>query len=348
MSARVGRYESAGRELFDDGWGSIEEVVEEGGPRTHVQPEHPRKIISRNNSPDIGFDRSLNPYQGCEHGCIYCYARPSHAYNGLGAGLDFETRIFSKPSAPALLRKELSARNYRPDTLVIGGNTDPYQPVERMLGITRGVLEVLNEFGHPTGLITKGRGVLRDIDLLSSMAERNLARVAVSVTTLDPALSRRLEPRAASPAARLKVIEKLSDAGVPVVVMLAPVIPAVNDAEIESILTAVADAGARSAGYVLLRLPLEVAPLFDEWLEEHLPLRREHVLELVRQCRGGGVYQAQFGTRMRGTGAYADLIAQRFALAKRRNGFGPIEKLSREHFAVPPKAGDQMNLFGSP
>ncbi len=347
VSSRPGRYEPRAREAFDDGWGTLDEVRADGAPRTHVQPEHPRRIISRNDSPDLGFDRSLNPYQGCEHGCVYCYARPSHAYNGLGAGLDFETRIFSKPTAPALLRAELSAPGYAPETLVIGGNTDPYQPAERLLGITRGVLQVLDAFGHPTGLITKGRGILRDLDVLASMASRDLVRVAVSVTTLDPLLSRTLEPRAAPPEARLAVIRRLLEAGVPVIAMVAPVIPAVNDAEIESILAAVVDAGAQSAGYVLLRLPREVGPLMEEWLDAHLPLRRDHVLELVRQCRGGGLNQAEFGTRMRGTGPYAALIAKRVELARKRLGImASPAPLARHHFAVPPKPGDQLPLFG--
>jgi len=345
LSARVGRYESASYSAFDDGWGSIEDR-DEAAPKTRVTPEFPRRILSRNSSPDIPFDRSINPYQGCEHGCIYCYARPTHAYNGLGAGIDFETRIFSKPDAPALLRAELRARNYRPATVVIGGNTDPYQPAERTLRITRSVLEVLRDFNHPTGLITKGRGVVRDIDILAPMAEMNLARVAISVTTLDPDLSRRLEPRAAAPSARLRAIERLSEAGIPVLVMVAPIIPQVNDAEIEAIVQAVADAGARSAGYVFLRLPMEVGPLFEEWLGEHMALRKEHVMELVRQCRGGGQYQPEFGIRMRGTGPYATLIEKRFKLATRRAGLADsLPPLSTEHFAPPPRAGDQLALF---
>lgn len=345
LSTREGRFEARSCSAFDDGWGTLDDD-EPGRPRTHVQPEHPRRIVTRNQSPDVNFDRSINPYQGCEHGCIYCYARPSHAYHGLGAGLDFETRIFSKPTAPDLLRADLRRPGYVPDTIVVGANTDPYQPVERRLGITRGVLEVLDSFRHPVGIITKGAGIRRDLDVLSSLNERGLARVCISVTTLDPELSAKLEPRASAPSARLKTIERCAEAGIPVVAMLSPIIPGVNDAEIEALARSVADAGAAVATFILVRLPGEVSDLFGEWLDEHMPLRREHVLTLIRDCRDGKLNDARFGERMRGSGAYAELLRRRMDLARRRYGLDRrLQKLPTSHFRIPPRAGDQLALF---
>ena len=351
VSTRAGRFEPRQLESVDDGWGTLAEALADPlarrGPRTTITPEHPKTIIRSNDSPDVGFDRSINPYQGCEHGCIYCYARPTHTYLGLGAGLDFETKLFSKPDAASLLRRELSKPGYEPKTIVLGTNTDCYQPAERALRITRGLLEVLEETGHPIGVITKSRGVVRDGDVLARMAKRGLARVAVSVTTLDPALSRTLEPRAAPPSGRLDAIRALSEAGVPVMAMVAPIIPGVTDAEIEGILQAVAEAGARSAGRILLRLPQEVGGLFEEWLAEHRPLRARHVLDLVRQCRDGALSSSAFGTRMRGTGPYADLIHRRFEVAARRHGLdGPLPALDATQFRAPVLSGGQLRLFG--
>lgn len=292
-------------------------------PQTVVLPDTARTVISRNQSPDIYFDRSLNPYRGCEHGCIYCYARPTHAYLDLSPGLDFETKLFAKHDAPALLRRELARPGYTCAPLTIGANTDAYQPLERELRITRGVLEVLWECRHPVTVITKGSLVTRDVDLLAQLAAENLATVLISVTTLDPALKRTLEPRAASPAARLRAIRTLTDAGVPVVAMVAPVIPAVTDHELEAILEAAAAAGAVAASWQLVRLPLEVAPLFRDWLEAHLPLRKAHVMSVLGQLRGGRDNDPRFGHRMRGEGPFATLLAQRFTAAARRLGLHP-------------------------
>lgn len=326
------RFEAESRDAFDDGWDLPEDSAP---PRTTLTAEAARGALSFNDSPDLGFDRSLNPYRGCEHGCAYCFARPFHAYAGLSAGLDFETKLFWKPDMPDILARELSRPGYVPRTVVLGAATDPYQPVERRTGLTRRVLEVLERFGHPVSIVTKGAGVLRDADILARMARRNLVRVYVSVTTLDPALARALEPRAASPARRLATLRGLSGAGVPVAVLAAPMIPALNDHELERILEAARDAGAASAGYVILRLPHEVAPLMEEWLRHHRPGRAEHVLSLVRQARGGRLYDARFGQRQTGTGEYASLLRQRFALACRRLGLAPREghaKLTTAHF----------------
>jgi DNA repair photolyase len=311
--------------------------------QTEVIPEATRQIITTNDSPDVSFNRSINPYKGCEHGCIYCFARPTHAYLGLSPGLDFESKIFSKPQAPALLRNELGRRGYRCELIALGANTDPYQPVERDLGITRGILEVLAEHRHPVSIITKSHLVLRDLDLLREMARENLASVCVSITTLDPELARRMEPRAATPARRLEVVRDLSEAGVPVVVLAAPMIPGLNDPEMERILGAAAEAGARSAGYVLLRLPHEVKQLFEEWIREHYPTRADRVLHLVRECRGGELYDSSWGLRMSGTGEVATLLERRFTIACRKLGLTSRPSLDTTRFRVP--EGKQKSLF---
>lgn len=295
-------------------------------PATTVTTERARSIITRNHSPDVPFDQSLNPYRGCEHGCIYCFARPSHAYLDLSPGLEFETRLYAKANAAELLERELARPGYRCQPLVLGTNTDPYQPIERRHRITRQLLEVLWRHRHPVSLITKGNLILEDQELLARMAAENLVSVTVSLTSLDPTLKRSLEPRAASPAARLQVIEQLTAAGIPVGVLIAPVIPAVTDHELEALLQAAAGAGASSAGYVLLRLPREVAPLFREWLQTHLPLRAERVMSLLRQARGGQDYDSRYGHRMRGQGPYAELLAQRFRAACRRSGLDHRER----------------------
>lgn len=340
------RFERLRHEAVDDGWGTAEERLAEPGPATEVLIDRSRGIIARNDSPDIPFDRSINPYQGCEHGCVYCYARPSHAFWGLSPGLDFETRIVAKPDAAGLLRRELARPSYACAPISLGANTDPYQPVERRLRITRAVLEVLAETRHPVGIVTKSDLVLRDLDLLASMARDGLARVDISLTTLDRDLARRLEPRASAPHRRLAAMRTLAAAGVPVGVMAAPVIPALNDHEIEMVLGEAAAAGALGAGYVLLRLPLEVAELFTAWLHEHRPARAARVLSLLRQCRGGRLNDAAFGSRMQGGGPYARLIAQRFAQACRRFGLdrGRMTPQRTDLFR-PPRPDSQLSLF---
>jgi DNA repair photolyase len=310
------RFEATAREAFDDGWGTLTEDMP--ALRTTLTREASRSALSFNDSPDLGFDRSLNPYRGCEHGCVYCFARPSHAYLGLSPGLDFETRLLFKPDMPEILARELSRPGYVPRTVTLGANTDPYQPVERRLELTRRVLEVLERFGHPVSIVSKSAGVLRDLDILSRMAARRLVRVYMSVTTLDAKLARTMEPRASSPSRRLEAMRGLSQGGVPVAVLAAPMIPGINDAELERILDAAAQAGATTAGYVLLRLPLEVRQLFEEWLHRHHPDRAARVLALIRQTRGGQLYDARFGQRQTGTGDYAQMLAQRFAIALRR------------------------------
>lgn len=316
-------------------------------PLTELRPEHARSIITRNDSPDIVFCQSINPYRGCEHGCIYCYARPAHAYVDLSPGIDFETKIFFKPDAAALLRRELSKPGYACQAIAIGANTDGYQPAERELGITRAILEVLSEFRHPVAIITKSALIERDLDIIAPMAAANLVRVMISVTTLDDELKRRMEPRTASPARRLEVIARLAEAGVPVGVLAAPMIPALNDHELEAILEAAAARGAKRAGYIVLRLPHEVAPLFEEWLEQHYPLRKSHVMQLVRDMRQGRVNDPRFGTRMRGTGPLAKLMRQRFERACRQFGLnveaGP--DLDTTAFSAPTKPGAQLGLF---
>ena len=320
------RFRREGREAYDDGWaqptGDAEadpEPVPLGSQiKTTVAIQPARTIIARNASPDIPFNQSINPYQGCEHGCVYCYARPTHAFHDLSPGLDFETRLFAKPNAPALLRAELAKRGYVCDPIALGTNTDPYQPIEREWKVTRGILEVLREHEHPFTIVTKSALVERDLDLIAPMAAKNMARVYISITTLDKALARSLEPRAATPPRRLQAIKTLRDAGVPVGVLAAPVIPQLNDRDLEAILEAAAAQGARHAGWIMIRLPLEVAPLFRAWLDAHYPLRAEHVMSVLRQLRGGREYDARFGERMRGTGPFAELIEKRFALACRR------------------------------
>jgi len=312
-----------------------------------VTPERSKTIIARNNSPDVSFDRSINPYRGCEHGCIYCYARPSHAYVGLSPGLDFESRIFFKPDAGRLLASELSRKGYEPRAIHIGGNTDPYQPQEKRLRVTRGVLETLSRFAHPFSIITKSALILRDADLIGPMGSKGLARAAVSVTTLDRNLARAMEPRAATPEKRIAAIRGLAEAGCPVSVMFAPVIPGLNDHELEAVLERAAKAGAVSAGYVVLRLPLEIKDLFREWLEAARPERAARVMSLVRQMRHGKDYDMRWGERMKGDGPIAELIAIRFAAARRRYGLDRvIPPLDLAQFKAPSQAGDQLDLFG--
>lgn len=338
------RFESTAREAFDDGWGTLEAAFADLPPLpTTLTKDHAKSALAWNDSPDIGFDRAVNPYRGCEHGCVYCYARPSHAYLGLSPGLDFETRLLFKPDVAALLEKELRKPGYAPKPIALGSNTDPYQPVERTLKLTRGVLEVLDRFDHPVTIVTKSAGVLRDMDILAGMAKRNLVRVCLSITTLDPRLARIMEPRAASPERRLAAVRHLSENGIPAAVLAAPMIPGVNDAELETILERAAAAGASSAGYVLLRLPHEIKQLFEDWLIRHMPDRAARVLSLVRQTRGGALYDSRFSQRQKGTGAYADLLAQRFAIATRRLNLerrgGGVGALDCTRFQVPPAAG---------
>lgn len=338
-----GRFERDQRTSFDDGW----ELEEELAPlKTEVREESARRIITRNDSPDISFDRSINPYRGCEHGCIYCYARPTHCYLGHSAGLDFETKLYAKPDSAALLERELAARSYRPATIALGTNTDPYQPIERDRKLTRGILEVLERTGHPVGIVTKSALVVRDIDILQRMAARGLAKVALSVTTLDRRLARRMEPRASTPSRRLDALRQLSEAGIPTAVMVAPVVPALNDHEIETILSAAKAAGVREAGYVLLRLPLELKDLFREWLAAEFPDRAQRVLHLMQAMHGGRDYVAEFGVRQRGQGPYAMQIAQRFRLALKRNGLNENRQILRTDLFEPPGPGaGQLNLF---
>ncbi len=339
------RFEQARTEAFDDGW---DQPPEEDAPRTILIRDASRSIIARNDSPDLNFDRSVNPYRGCEHGCIYCFARPSHAYLGLSAGLDFETKIVFKPEAARLLEKELSRPGYRPGTIMLGSNTDPYQPVERTLGITRAVLEVLERFNHPVSIVTKSAGVLRDADILARMAGRNLARVYLSITTLNPALARAMEPRAAAPMRRLACISALTEAGIPAGVLASPMIPGLNDAELEAILAAAAKAGARSAHSLLLRLPHELGDLFTDWLNQHMPERAAHVLSLIRQSRAGRLNDPDFHTRFTGSGPYAALMSQRFTRAARQLGLdGGQAALDHSSFCVPHAAREvqQMSLF---
>jgi DNA repair photolyase len=340
-----GRYESAIRETFDDGWAREEA---EPAPRmeTVVTRETAKSIIARNESPDVPFEQSINPYRGCEHGCVYCYARPSHAYLGLSPGLDFETRIFAKTNAAELLRKELSTPGYRCSVISLGANTDPYQPAERDLRITRSILEVLVEFQHPFTIVTKGALVERDLDLISPMAAKNLARVFVSVTSLDPELARKLEPRAAAPYRRLEAIRKLTSSGVPCGVLVAPVIPFLNDGDLEAIVGAAAEAGARWAGYIVLRLPHELKGLFREWLDLHHLQRAERIMARIRDLRGGKENEPRFGTRMAGTGEYAQLIRRRFERACRECGLesGGRSDLDTQAFRVPGRP-DQLPLL---
>ncbi|AOU98436.1 DNA repair photolyase [Acidihalobacter yilgarnensis] len=344
-SNRTGRFESLTHERVADGWtASFDDLPP---LRTTLGVDKARRVISRNRSPDVAFSQSVNPYRGCEHGCSYCFARPTHAYLGLSPGLDFETRLFHKPDAPARLAEELGRRGYACSPIALGINTDAYQPVERRVGLTRRLLEVLWAHRHPVSIVTKSALIERDLEVLSAMASEGLAQVFMSVTTLDPVLARGLEPRAATPARRLEAIARLAAAGIPCGVLFAPTIPALNDHELERVLRAAREAGASAAGYVMLRLPREVKPLFTEWLKTHVPGRAEHVLSLLRQMHGGREYESEFGVRMRGRGPYADLIAQRFRIASRREGLDRgLPPLDCSRFRVPARAEDQLDLFG--
>jgi DNA repair photolyase len=343
------RFDHAAYEPFDDGWQTLESFADLPPLPTTLTRDSSKTVIAWNNSPDLGFDRAVNPYRGCEHGCVYCYARPSHAYLGYSPGLDFETKLVFKPDVATLLEKELRKPSYMPKPLALGSNTDPYQPVERTLKLTRSVLEVLERFGHPVSIVTKSAGVLRDVDILQRLAARGLVRVWLSVTTLDASLARRMEPRAATPERRLAAIAGLAQAGVPSGVLAAPMIPGLNDAELEKILERSARAGARHAGYVLLRLPHELRQMFEAWLAEHYPDRAKHVLNLVRETRGGMLNDSRFHTRFQGQGPYADLLEKRFARAARQWALEGRSSLETRHFAVPGLAGDraapQLSLF---
>ena len=338
------RFNSEQHCAFDDGWGTLDEQDQERLPTT-VTVDRTRTVVTRNDSPDVPFNLSVNPYRGCEHGCIYCFARPSHAYLGLSPGLDFETKLLAKPNAPELLSAHLRSPRYRCEPIVLGANTDPYQPVERRMTISRRVLEVFHRHKHPVSIITKSNLILRDLDILAAMADQNLATVFISVTTLQRDLARRMEPRAPTPTRRLHAVASLAQAGVPVGVLISPLLPGLTDHELEQILNKVAAAGAKSARYLLLRLPREVKQLFLEWLETHYPNRAKRVVQRIRDTRGGELYDPRFGHRMRGTGAYADLIAQRFAVSARRHGLhGPMPSLDCTQFvAVPNEA--QLTLF---
>ncbi|TBW32314.1 PA0069 family radical SAM protein [Siculibacillus lacustris] len=339
-----GRYESEARVTVDDGWGSADDLPPFA---TTVTIEKPKTILTRNTSPDIGFDRSINPYRGCEHGCSYCFARPTHAYMGLSPGLDFESRLFAKPTAARLLEQELGRPGYQPKPIAIGTNTDPYQPVEKRWRIMREVLEVLERTGHPVTILTKSALVLRDLDILSAMAARGLVKVAISITTLDRKLARAMEPRAASPERRLAALAGLAAAGIPTGVMVAPVIPALTDPELERILEAAATAGVREAGYIVLRLPLEVSEIFKGWLLDHAPDRYRHVLSLLRSMRDGKDYDADWGKRMRGTGPYAAALKLRFDVAMKRLGLDRVQRsaLRTDLFTPPTASGIQLSLF---
>jgi len=344
------RYAKQACELEDDGWGSLDQQAGEErlAPATQIIEEHVKSIVSSNDSPDISFDLSINPYRGCEHGCIYCFARPTHSYLNMSPGLDFETRIIAKVNAAQRLRETLAKRNYRPQLLNIGSATDAYQPVERKLRITRSVIELLAECEHPFSLVTKSSGVERDLDLIVPMAERGLAAVYVSVTSLDPELARILEPRAAAPHRRLQTIATLAKAGVPVGVSVSPVIPFINEPELERILEAAANAGATSAFSIVLRLPWEVNPLFQQWLDQHYPQRAARVMARVREMRGGKDYDARFGTRMRGEGVWAQLLAQRFSKTVARLGLNRerVElDLTRFKPPLPERHDGQVDLF---
>ena len=343
VSNASGRFEPLARVAFDDGWQGLEQLPPF---KTTVTVDSTRKIITHNDSPDISFDRSINPYRGCEHGCVYCFARPTHAYLGLSPGLDFESKLFMKPTAPELLERELSAPGYSPKTIAIGTNTDPYQPIERRYQIMRRILEVLDRAGHPVGIVTKSALVLRDLDILTRMAKRDLVKVAISVTTLDANLARVMEPRASTPPRRLGALRELVKAGVPASALVAPIIPAINDAEIERILEAIAQAGVRHAGYVLLRLPFELKDLFREWLIENFPDRYRHVINLIRETRGGKDYDSTWGKRQTGSGPIAWMIGRRFEVACERLGFNLTSvKMTTEHFRPPRPVSEQLALF---
>ncbi|MBM3544015.1 MAG: PA0069 family radical SAM protein [Alphaproteobacteria bacterium] len=341
---RSGRYEPVSYEPTDDGWESLAELE---ALSTEVQEVPARRIITRNESPDIGFDRSINPYRGCEHGCIYCFARPTHAFLGLSPGLDFETKLFAKTNAAEALKRELAEPDYSVRTIAIGTNTDPYQPIERRYRIMRRILEVLDATNHPVGIVTKSALILRDLDILSSMAERGLVRVALSVTSLDRRLARAMEPRASTPDKRIETLEKLVQAGIPTSVMVAPVIPGLTDMEMERILERASIVGVKQAGYILLRLPLEIGELFTEWLKENCPDRANRVLSLMRSTRGGKLYDAKWGERMVGDGPYAWMIGRRFEMAAERLGFNQDEyvPLRKDLFTPPVLPGQQLRLL---
>lgn len=342
LSNAAGRFEKA-RYQVDDGWA---QEAPKGTVDTTIREEVARSLVTYNRSPDLPFDRSINPYRGCEHGCVYCFARPSHAYLGLSPGLDFETRLVARPNAAEILRKELSARSYRVATLAIGTNTDPYQPCERDYGLMRACLEVLRDFQHPVAIVTKGALIERDIDILTPMAAKGLLRVGVSVTSLDPELSRKMEPRAPTPQRRLATIRRLTQAGIPVRLMVAPLVPGLTDFELEALLAAGREAGADAASWIMLRLPREVSDLWKEWLAEHYPDRAEKVMARLREMHGGRDYDPRWGQRMRGEGEYAAMIGRRFAVACKRLGLAETSApLRRDLFVKPPQAGDQLSLF---
>jgi DNA repair photolyase len=335
------RYADTTCEDIDDGWGSLEAALP--APSTTLGVDASRRVITYNDSPDVGFDRSINPYRGCEHGCVYCFARPTHAWLGLSPGLDFETRLFYKPDAPAQLKRELAAPAYRCAPVAVGINTDAYQPCERRLGLTRAILEVLVAAQHPFSIVTKSALIERDIDLIARAAACRQATVCVSITTLDTALARRLEPRATAPARRLETIRALAEAGIPVTVLVAPLIPVLTDHELETLLEQAHARGAQAAGYILLRLPHELKAIFRDWLHTHVPLKAEHVMNRLRECRGGRDYDARFGARMRGTGLYAELLRKRFRLARARLGFAGVPELDCTPFTA--RADAQLRLF---
>ncbi len=342
VSNAVGRFEPYARVQVDDGWSQPEDTP----LRTEVALEVPRRVITRNTSPDVPFDRSINPYRGCEHGCIYCFARPGHAWLGLSPGQDFESRLIARLTAPQVLDAELRRKNYNPQTIAIGTYTDPYQPIERTHGIMREVLKVLARFRHPVGIVTKGVLIERDIDILTDLAADGLVSVGISVTTLDPKISRVMEPRVPSPKRRLKVIERLAKAGVPVKVAASPMVPALTDHELEAILTAGREAGAQAATAIMLRLPAEVAGLFEDWARTHFPDRAERILGRVRELHGGKLYEAQFGTRMTGQGIWANQMRARLTVARKRLGLADrLPSLRTDLFEIPFERGDQMSLF---
>jgi DNA repair photolyase len=339
------RFVQCHTEAFDDGWHN-EQVDSEKNLKTQIFTDKSKTILTRNSSPDIPFNVSINPYKGCEHGCAYCYARPTHAYLDLSPGLDFETKIFAKPDAARLLRKAFDKPAYQPEVIVVGANTDPYQPIEKQQRITRSLLKVFREYSHPVSIITKSALIERDIDILQDMAQHNLVQVAVSVTSLDSELSRRLEPRAAAPHRRLQAIGKLTTAGIPVSILFAPVIPMLNDNETEHVLRATRDAGMRSAAYVMLRLPHEVNPLFQEWLQIHYPLKATRIMNIVRDMRGGREYDAKYGVRQTGEGVFADLFAQRFELTCKKLGINRIRTaLDTSQFNPRSGPGAQLEMF---
>lgn len=337
------RFDSVTSEYVDDGWDRADDLPV---LRTQTSIEVPRRVISKNTSPDLSFDRSINPYRGCEHGCIYCFARPSHAYLGLSPGLDFETQLIARPDAPAILERELRNPRYKPAMIAIGTNTDPFQPIEKTHKIMRGILEVLAKFNHPVGIVTKGVMIERDIDILAPMAAKGMVRVGISITTLDNKTSRAMEPRVPLPARRLQTIRRLTEAGIPVRVMVSPVVPALTDHELEAILTASRDAGAVAASSIVLRLPREVSGLFQDWLKNAFPDRADRIMGRVRELHGGKDYDPAFGNRMRGQGKWADLIRQRVQLSTRKLGLTrDLPPLRTDLFQVPPQVGDQMALF---